>query len=214
VYLGEAGLLASLPRGAIAIDMTTSEPRLARELAAAGAERDVAVLDAPVSGGDVGARDGTLSIMVGGPDEAFQAVRPVLEVLGKRIVHQGPSGAGQHTKMANQIAIASTMIGAMEALRYAEAAGLDPSRVLESIGAGAAGSWTLSNLYPRVVAGDFAPGFYVRHFMKDLDIAADEATDMTLDLQGLDLARRMYRALMDAGHGDEGTQALYKALVE
>lgn len=212
VYLGPGGVLDVAPRGAVAIDMTTSEPSLARELWELGRERGIAVLDAPVSGGDVGARDASLSIMVGGDRDAFEAARPLLAAMGRTVVFQGPAGSGQHTKLANQIAIASTIVGVMEALAYARRAGLDPDRVLESIGAGAAASWTMSNLYPRVVAGDLAPGFYVRHFLKDIRIALAEARAMGLDLSGLALAGGLYEVLDAAGKGDLGTQAVYEVI--
>jgi 3-hydroxyisobutyrate dehydrogenase len=210
VYLRSDGLLATMRAGSIAIDMTTSEPALAERLAAAGLARGIDVLDAPVSGGDVGARDGTLSIMVGGEPQAFARAEPLLRTMGSRVVLQGGPGAGQHTKMANQIAIASCIVGVMESLRYAETAGLDPRQVRESISGGAAGSWTMSNLAPRALEGDFAPGFQIRHFVKDLDIAAGEARRLGLDLGGLRLARDLYRECLVAGWGEEGTQALFK----
>jgi 3-hydroxyisobutyrate dehydrogenase len=211
VYLGREGAVAAARPGAVLIDMTTSAPSLAREIAAAAAERGSAALDAPVSGGDVGARNATLSIMVGGDPAAFERARPLLEVMGKTVVHQGPPGSGQHTKLVNQITIASTMIGVMEGLAYARAAGLDPDTVLASIGAGAASSWSLANLLPRVLRGDLAPGFFIRHFVKDLRIALDEADEMGLDLPGLELAHQLYERVMSNGGGDYGTQALWLA---
>lgn len=215
VYLGadgRPGILDAAPRGALLVDMTTSRPSLAREIHAAAAARGLDALDAPVSGGDVGARDGTLSIMVGGDEGALERARPVLAVLGRTIVRQGPAGAGQHAKLANQVAIAGTMLGAMEALLYVRRAGLDPTTVLASIGAGAAGSWTLSNLYPRAVAGDLAPGFAVRHLVKDLRIARDEAASNGLSLPGLALALGLYERLAADGGADLGTQALIRVL--
>jgi 3-hydroxyisobutyrate dehydrogenase len=214
VYLGDEGAVAAARPGAVLIDMTTSAPALAREIAAAAAARGVAALDAPVSGGDVGARNATLSIMVGGDAGAFERARPLFEELGKTVVHQGPPGSGQHTKLVNQITIASTMIGVMEGLAYARAAGLDPETVLASIGAGAAGSWSLANLLPRVLRGDLAPGFFLRHFVKDLRIALDEADEMGLDLPGLELAHQLYERVMSNGGGDYGTQALWLAYEE
>ena len=208
VYFGEAGLLATAAPGALLIDFTTSRPDLAVRIADAAAQRGLLALDAPVSGGDKGAREATLSIMVGGAPAAFETARPLLETVGKQIVLQGPAGSGQHCKMCNQIAIAGTMIGVCESLVYARQAGLEPVRVLESIASGAAGSWSLSNLAPRMLAGDFAPGFYVKHFIKDLGIALDAAQAMQLDLPGLGLALRLYRELAADGGAELGTQAL------
>lgn len=212
VYLDPGGIVERAPEGAVLVDMTTSEPQLAKEIAERAAARRLRALDAPVSGGDVGARNAALSIMVGGAPEAFEAALPLFEAMGKTIVHQGPAGAGQHTKMCNQVTIASNMIGVFEALLYAERAGLDPGVVLESIGAGAAASWSLSNLYPRVVAGDLEPGFFVEHFIKDLDIAIAESERMGLAAPGLRLARELYGELEAMGGARLGTQAIYKAL--
>jgi 3-hydroxyisobutyrate dehydrogenase len=212
VLLGESGALAGCKTGAVLVDMTTSEPALAVEVAGRAAERGVGAVDAPVSGGDVGAREARLSIMVGGADEHVARVRPLLERMGQTIVHQGPPGAGQHTKLVNQILIGSNMVGVCEALLYAHAAGLDLEQVLLSVSSGAAGSWSLSNLAPRVLAGDFAPGFFVEHFIKDLGIALAEAARMQLALPGLALARALYGALESQGHGRSGTQALQLAL--
>ncbi len=208
VYLGEAGLLAHLRPGGLLVDMTTSRPDVAIRIASEAERRGGAALDAPVSGGDKGAREATLSIMVGGARAAFEKALPLLRLMGREIVHHGPPGSGQHCKMSNQIAIAANMVGVCEALAYARAAGLDPARVLQSIAGGAAGSWSLGNLAPRMLAGDYAPGFYVKHFVKDLGIALDAAAAMRLDLPGLTLAERLYRELRDAGEGDSGTQAL------
>ena len=173
IYLAEDGVLAKARTGALVIDMTTSSPQLAEQIYRQAKGLGIAALDAPVSGGDIGAQQGTLSIMVGGDREAFEQARPLFEIMGKNIVYQGVAGSGQHCKMANQIAVASTMMGVCESLRYAEKAGLDPATVLQSIEAGAAGSWTLSNLAPRMIKGDFGPGFYVKHFIKDMDIALE-----------------------------------------
>jgi len=210
IYLGDGGIVEHANPGAYLIDMTTSSPSLARRIHAAAAARGVHALDAPVSGGDVGAREARLSIMVGGDRAAFEAMRPILAAMGKNIVLQGGPGAGQHTKMSNQIAIASGMMGVCESLAYAKKAGLDPSVVLQSIESGAAGSWSLSNLGPRIIAGNFEPGFYVKHFIKDMKIALDSAEEMGLELPGLALARTLYERLSDAGFAEKGTQALYK----
>jgi 3-hydroxyisobutyrate dehydrogenase len=212
VVLGGDGVLAGAGPGTVLVDMTTSEPSLAREIDEAARARGVEALDAPVSGGDVGARNATLVVMVGGAEAAFERVRPLLEKLGQTIVLEGGPGAGQHTKMVNQIAIASGMIGVCEALLYAYRAGLDVGRVLETISGGAAGSWSLTNYAPRVLRGDFAPGFKVDHFVKDLRIALDEAARMKLPLPGLALAQQLYVAVQANGHGQLGTHALVKAL--
>jgi 3-hydroxyisobutyrate dehydrogenase len=214
VVLGEEGVLAGLRAGGILVDMTTSEPALAVEIAAVARSRDAWALDAPVSGGDVGAREARLSIMVGGHADALAVVRPALETLGRTIVHQGGPGSGQHTKMVNQTLIASNMVGVCEALLYAQRAGLDPERVLASVSGGAAGSWSLANLAPRMLKGDFAPGFYVEHFVKDMAIALREAERMQLELPGLALAKRLYERLVALGHARSGTQALVLALAE
>jgi 3-hydroxyisobutyrate dehydrogenase len=212
VILGPHGALDSARPGAILIDMSTSEPALAVEIAERAELRGVHALDAPVSGGDVGARNATLSIMVGGQSEAFDAVRPALEVLGSTIVLQGGPGAGQHTKMMNQILIASNMVGVCEALLYAYRANLDLESVLASVSGGAAGSWSLSNLAPRMIANNMAPGFYVNHFVKDMGIALAEAGRMKLSLPGLALANQLYVALQAQDGGSDGTQSLILAL--
>jgi 3-hydroxyisobutyrate dehydrogenase len=213
IYLAPDGLVAQAKPGTVLIDMTTSSPSLAQRIAAAGAAKGVAVLDAPVSGGDVGARNAKLSIMVGGDAAAAEHVRPVLTRMGENVVRQGEAGAGQHTKMANQITIASNMMAVCESLAYAKQAGLDPRQVLKSIGAGAAASFALNNLGPRMLDGDFAPGFYVRHFIKDMSIALAEAERMKLALPGLTQAKALYDKLAAAGHEDEGTQALFRLYV-
>ncbi len=212
VVLGPHGALGSARTGAILIDMSTSEPALAVEIADVAALRGVHALDAPVSGGDVGARNATLSIMVGGQSEVFDVVRPCLEVLGSTIVFQGGPGAGQHTKMMNQILIASNMVGVCEALLYAYRANLDLESVLASVSGGAAGSWSLSNLAPRMIANNMAPGFYVNHFVKDMGIALAEAGRMRLSLPGLALANQLYVALQAQDGGSDGTQSLIRAL--
>lgn len=197
LYLGENGFLENLAVGTVAIDMTTSSPALAKKMAEFGREKGIGVLDAPVSGGDIGAKNGTLSIMVGGSEDVFLKVKPIFDILGSSVILQGDAGAGQHTKMVNQIAIASNMIGVTEAIIYAEAAGLNPSRVLDSISGGAAGSWSLANLIPRVLKDDFSPGFFIKHFIKDMGIAISEAKQMGLELPGLTLAEKMYQTLAD-----------------
>ncbi|MEK4406706.1 NAD(P)-dependent oxidoreductase [Sporosarcina sp. FSL K6-6792] len=211
VYFGDGGIFSTGKAGQILIDMTTSSPALAIRIANAGAKLQMATIDAPVSGGDIGAKNGTLSIMCGGEEEVFNAITPILAVFGKQIVYQGLAGSGQHAKMCNQIAIATNMIGVCEALVYAEKAGLDPETVLKSISTGAAGSWSLSNLAPRMLDGDFEPGFYVKHFMKDINIALAEAEAMNLSLPGLQLASEMYKKLVEKGFSDQGTQVLYKS---
>lgn len=210
VYFGAGAILESCEPGTIVCDMTTSSPDLAVRIADAAAERGLTALDAPVSGGDVGAREARLSIMVGGDEQAFARVRPLFELMGQNIVLQGPAGSGQHTKMCNQIAIAAGMLGVCESMAYAQAAGLDPDTVLKSIGSGAAASWSLSNLAPRMLAGNFAPGFYVKHFIKDLSIALESAERLGVRVPGLDLAKRMYEELAAAGGENDGTQALFK----
>jgi len=212
VVLGPDGALAGAKSGAVLVDMTTSEPALAREIDAAARAKGVHAVDAPVSGGDVGAREARLSIMLGGEPGVVEALGPLFRAMGKTIVHQGPAGAGQHTKMVNQILIASNMIGVCEALLYATKAGLDPATVLESVGSGAAGSWSLNNLGPRIIKGDFAPGFFVEHFLKDMGIALAESRRMRLALPGLALAEQLYRAVEAQGLGRGGTQALMIAL--
>ncbi|QSO49798.1 NAD(P)-dependent oxidoreductase [Alicyclobacillus mengziensis] len=209
VYFGENGIFQSAKPGMYLIDMTTSSPGLADRIGRVAVELNIHALDAPVSGGDVGARDGTLSIMVGGEERAFTAMKPIFDILGKNVVYHGPSGAGQHTKMCNQIAIASNMIGVCEAIAYAKEAGLDPDRVLQSISSGAAGSWSLTHLAPRMIQGDMKPGFYIKHFIKDMGIALDEAKKMHMDTPGLEMALNLYKHLSDLGYGELGTQALY-----
>ncbi|MCR4431510.1 MAG: NAD(P)-dependent oxidoreductase [Tepidanaerobacteraceae bacterium] len=210
VYLGEKGIINNAKPGSYLIDMTTSSPMLAKRIYNAAKDKGLYALDAPVSGGDIGAREARLSIMVGGDPGAFEAVKPIFEAMGKNIVLQGGPGAGQYAKMCNQIAIASGMIGVCEAMAYAEKAGLDPTTVLKSIESGAAGSWSLSNLAPRMIKGDFAPGFYVKHFIKDMRIALESAKEMGLELPGLELALDLYERLAAEGEENSGTQALFK----
>ncbi|HQU42187.1 MAG TPA: NAD(P)-dependent oxidoreductase [Pirellulales bacterium] len=212
VVLGANGTLAGSKSGNILVDMTTSEPALAQEIAAKAKERGVYSIDAPVSGGDIGAREARLSIMIGGDKEVVDSLSACWEAMGKTIVHQGPAGAGQHTKMVNQILIATNMIGVCEALLYGYRAGLDLKTVMQSVSSGAAGSWSLSNLGPRIIDNNFDPGFFVEHFIKDMGIALVEARRMNLSLPGLALANQLYIALAAQGHHRDGTQALHLAL--
>ncbi len=212
VVLGPDGTLAGAKSGAILVDMTTSEPSLAVEIAEAAEKRGVRSVDAPVSGGDVGAREARLSIMIGGDAQAVAALQPLFQCMGKTIVRQGGPGAGQHCKMVNQVLIATNMIGVCEALLYGYRAGLDLDTVLSSVASGAAGSWSLSNLGPRIIAGNFDPGFFVAHFLKDMGIALAESRRMGLALPGLALAEQLYQAVAAQGHGLDGTHALHLAL--
>ena len=212
VYFAEQGVLAGGRAGSIFVDMTTTEPTLAREIHARARAIGAQAVDAPVSGGDVGARNRALSIMIGGDPDPVGAVMPLFQILGKNIVHHGGPGTGQHTKMCNQIVIAGTMIGVCESLVYAFKAGLNPEQMLASIRSGAAGCWTLENLAPRVLRGDFEPGFIVEHFIKDMGIALSEAERMGLSMPGLALVHQLYVALKAQGHGRRGTQALILAL--
>jgi 3-hydroxyisobutyrate dehydrogenase len=214
VMLGPNGALAGASPGKTLVDMTTSEPSLAREIYDAAKARGVASVDAPVSGGDIGAREARLSIMVGGNRDVVDRLRPLFECMGKTIIHQGPAGAGQHTKMVNQILISTAMIGVCEALLYGYKAGLDLNTVLESVSGGAAGSWSLSNYAPRMLKGNFDPGFFVEHFIKDMGIALAEAKRMSLSLPGLALAEQLYVALKAQGHGRKGTHSLLLALAK
>ena len=214
VLLGDGGVLNAAARGTTTIDMTTSEPQLAREIFDAAAAKGIGSLDAPVSGGDVGARNASLVIMVGGRQETFDRALPIFQRLGQVVTYQGGPGAGQHTKMVNQIAIASGMIGVCEALLYALRADLDVAKVVETIGTGAAGSWSLVNYGPRALRGDFEPGFKIDHFIKDLGIALDEARRMRLALPGLALAEQLYIAASAQGRGQRGTHALVLALAQ
>lgn len=212
VFLGANGLLKGCAPGNILVDMTTSDPSLAREIYRQATKVRVATVDAPVSGGDVGAREGRLSIMVGGEEATIKIIRPCFEAMGTTIVHQGGPGSGQHTKMVNQILIASGMIGVCEALLYAHTSGLDLETVMKSVSSGAAGSWSLDNYGPRIINNDFEPGFFVEHFIKDMAIALNEAARMNLSLPGLAMAHQLYNALKAQGGGRNGTQALQLAL--
>ncbi|MFG0263105.1 MAG: NAD(P)-dependent oxidoreductase [Novipirellula sp. JB048] len=208
------GVLAGCDAGKILVDMTTSEPSLAVEIAALAQRRGVHALDAPVSGGDLGAQAGKLSIMIGGDAEVAAALRPCFAAMGETIIHQGPAGAGQHTKMVNQTLIATGMIGVCEALIYAHRAGLDLDTVLRSVGSGAAGSWSLSHLGPRIIENNFDPGFFVEHFIKDMGIVLAESRRMGLSLPGLALGEQLYQSVKAKGYGRCGTHALVLALAE
>ena len=212
VALGTDGALAGCREGSILVDMTTSEPSLAIEIAEAAAAKGVASIDAPVSGGDVGAREARLSIMIGGERQAVDALEVCWNAMGKTVVYQGGPGAGQHTKMVNQTLIATNMIGVCEALLYGYKAGLDLDTVMQSVASGAAGSWSLSNLAPRIIANNFDPGFFVEHFIKDMGIALAESKRMGLAMPGLALAHQLYLALAAQGHSRDGTHALELAL--
>jgi 3-hydroxyisobutyrate dehydrogenase len=212
VYFDETGVLAGARAGMILIDMTTTQPSLSREIAAAASANDLSAIDAPVSGGDVGAKNAALSIMIGGDMTSVQAVMPLFELLGKRIVHQGRPGTGQQAKLCNQIVIAGTMVGVCESLLYGYKAGLDLTRMLESIRGGAAACWTLDNLAPKILQRNFDPGFFVEHFIKDMGIALEEATRMGIVLPGLTLVHQLYQTVQTLGHGRSGTHALMLAL--
>ena len=212
VYFDETGILAGTRAGMVLIDMTTTQPSLSRDIAAAASANNLSAIDAPVSGGDVGAKNASLSIMIGGETTSVQAVMPLLERLGEKIVHQGGPGAGQQAKLCNQIVIAGTMVGVCESLLYGYKAGLDLNRMLESIRGGAAACWTLDNLAPRILQRNFDPGFFVEHFIKDMGMALEEATRMGLVLPGLTLAHQLYQTVHTLGHGRSGTHALMLAL--
>ncbi len=214
VLLGEDGALAGAASGTALVDMTTSEPSLAVEISETAMECGVHAVDAPVSGGDIGAKNGTLSIMIGGEEAIVNALQPCWEAMGQTIVHQGGAGAGQHTKMVNQTLIATNMIGVCEALLYGYKAGLDLPTVMESVSSGAAGSWSLSNLGPRIMDNNFEPGFFVEHFIKDMGIALEESKRMGLTMPGLTLAHELYLSMQEQGHGKDGTHALELALAK
>ncbi len=212
VYSDETGILAGAQPGTVLVDMTTTDPALSREIAERAIAKGLSAIDAPVSGGDVGARNATLSIMVGGDREAVLAVMPLFELLGNKIVHQGGPGTGQQAKLCNQIVIAGTMVGVCESLLYGYKAGLDLNRMLDSIRGGAAACWTLDNLAPRILQRNFDPGFFVEHFIKDMGIALEEAKRMGLVLPGLTLVHQLYQTVQSLGHGRSGTHALMLAL--
>jgi 3-hydroxyisobutyrate dehydrogenase/2-hydroxy-3-oxopropionate reductase len=208
VYLGKGGILENAPEGALIIDMTTTSPALWQRIAKKARKRGLRPLDAPVSGGDSGAKAGTLAIMVGGETADFEAALPLFEKMGKTIVHEGGDGAGQHTKMANQIAIAGAVTAVAEAVSYGKATGLDLSKMLGTISTGAAGSWQMSNNGPKMISGDYAPGFFIKHFVKDLRIALEESKERGLELPILKKALKMYMQMEEKGQGDLGTQAI------
>ncbi len=210
IYFGEKGILAGAKPGSIVVDMTTSTPTLAQKIATAAAKQGVAALDAPVSGGDIGAKNGTLSVMLGGDQAVLPQLAPIFDCIAGTTHFFGPAGSGQHAKMANQIMVAGTMTGLIEMLAYAKAANLALADVLTTVGQGAAANWSLTNYGPRILAGDDTPGFFAKHFLKDLRIALDEADRMGLDLPATRTAKQLYEQLVDAGHGDDGTQALMK----
>ena len=212
IFLGSRGILHEKAVCKIVVDMTTSQPSLARTLYEEAAKRGIESLDAPVSGGDVGAKEAKLAIMVGGKKDVYDTVLPLFEIMGKNISHMGDAGSGQHTKMVNQILVAGTMIGICEALLYAHRQGLDMQQVIDIVETGAAGSWSLSNLGPRIVKGNFDPGFFVEHFIKDMGIALKEAEEIGLALPGLALVQQLYLAVRAQGHGRSGTHALFLAL--
>lgn len=214
VYLSSDGLLKNSCEGAILVDMTTTSPSLSQEIAGQALKRNITALDAPVTGGDVGARNGTLSIMVGGTTDGLERVRHLLEKLGKTITHHGPSGSGQHAKLCNQIVIAGTMVGVCESLLYGTRSGLDLQTMLSAIRGGAAGCWSLENLVPRILQNNFEPGFYVDHFVKDMGLILEESRRMKLDLPGLSLAHDLYTRTQKLGYGSKGTHALFLALKE
>lgn len=214
VYLGKDGIISHAKSGSYLVDMTTSAPALAKKIYDEALAKGMYALDAPVSGGDVGAKEARLAIMVGGDVDVFEALVPIFNFVGKNVVLQGKAGAGQHTKMCNQIAIASTMIGVCEAMAYAKTAGLNPETVLKSIESGAAGSFSLTNLAPRMLANNFAPGFYVKHFIKDMTIALDSAQAMGLLTPGLELAKSLYDKLEEQGEENSGSQALIKLYLQ
>jgi 3-hydroxyisobutyrate dehydrogenase len=212
VILGPEGVLAGGKAGQIVVEMTTSSPALAQEIHTAAQAKEMAVLDAPVSGGDIGARKGSLAIMVGGEPEVYEKVFPLFQIMGETIQLMGPAGAGQHTKMCNQILIAGTMIGVVESLLYARRAGLDANAVIDVIGKGAAASWSINELGRRIADHNFDPGFYIKHFVKDMGIALEEARRLNLSLPGLALVQQFYVAAMAQGWENLGTQGLYKVL--
>lgn len=209
VYLGKNGLIENAKAGSVLVDMTTSSPKLARKIQAAGKKRSIGVLDAPVTGGDRGAREATLTIFAGGDKEDFEKVRPYFEIMGRTIKHMGAAGDGQNAKLGNQIVIAGTMTGMCEALAFAKSCGLDLDEFIEAAGGGSAATWSLNNYGPRILKGDFAPGFFVKHYIKDMKLAEEAADEMGLDLPALTITRELYEELAEGGYENSGTQALY-----
>lgn len=214
VYFGPEGVLENLRPGARIADMTTTSPKLAEKIYRAAKSRGISALDAPVSGGDTGARAGTLAIMVGGDRDAFDACLPVFEAMGKNVRYEGPAGFGQHTKMANQIAIAGALAGVCEAVAYAKSVGLDAQAMLDTISTGAAGSWQMTYNAPKMLREDYSAGFYIKHYIKDMRLAAEESRDRARTLPVLEIVLKMFEALAEDGHADEGTQALIRAYME
>ena len=214
VYYDMDGLFEGIDEGKVLVDMTTTKPSLAEQIAADALEKNAFAIDAPVSGGDVGARNGTLSIMIGGDKKIVDEMMPLFQCMGKNIIYQGEAGKGQHTKMTNQVTIAGTMIGVCEALLYGYKAGLNLETMLQSISKGAAGCWSLDNLAPRIIQNDFEPGFYAEHFIKDMGIALEEAGKMNLSLPGLGLVKQLYESVKANGWEKKGTQALYLAIAQ
>ncbi len=212
-YFGADGLLENAKEGTIFIDLTTSSPLLAEKIGESAAKRNMFALDAPVSGGDIGAKNGTLSIMVGGDEAAYEKVQPIFQAIGQNIMLHGPAGSGQHAKMSNQIAVAGTMLSVSEALLYANKTGLDPERARQTIAPGAGGSWTMDNLGPRMLKGDTDPGFFVKHFVKDMRIAQEVAKELNFKTPGLDLALELYEQIEREGLGERGTQVIYDWLL-
>lgn len=210
VYFGESGILASADQGTYLIDMTTTSPKLAIQIHQEAQKKGLHALDAPVSGGDVGAQKGTLAIMVGGEQVDFEACYEIFECMGTNIVYEGKAGNGQHTKMANQIALGGVIASLCEAMAYAKRVGLDMDKMLSSISTGAAGSWQMSNMAPRIAEGDLDPGFYIKHYIKDMTIALEEGHDAGLKMEMMEKIRAMYKKLQDEGFGDLGTQAFIK----
>ncbi|MEX0930036.1 MAG: NAD(P)-dependent oxidoreductase [Balneolales bacterium] len=210
IMMGDAGIIANARDGACIIDMTTSTPALAERIHEAATGKGLQALDAPVSGGDVGAKAGTLAIMAGGEKPAYEKVKPLFDLMGENIAYMGGPGKGQHTKMSNQVLIAGTMIGVIESLLYAYKAGMDLEEVIAVIGKGAASSWSVNNLGVKIARGDYEPGFFIKHFVKDMRIALDESRRMQLSLPGLALAEQFYTSAMSLGYEDSGTQGLYK----
>lgn len=209
IYLGKNGLIESAAKGSLLVDMTTSSPKLAERISEAGRARGISVLDAPVTGGDRGAREAKLTILVGGEKEDFERALPYFSLMGTNIRHMGKAGCGQYTKLVNQITLAGTMTGMCEGLAFAKGCGLDQKEVLEAISGGAAGSWSLTNYGPRILNGDFDPGFFVKHYIKDMKLAEEAADEMALDLPALSLTRELYEEISEGGLGDYGTQSLY-----
>ena len=209
VYLGKNGLIASAVKGSLLVDMTTSSPKLAERIWEDARSKEISVLDAPVTGGDKGAREAKLTILVGGEKEDFERALPYFRLMGTNIKHMGKAGCGQYTKLANQITIAGTMTGMCEGLAFAKGCGLDPKAVLEAISGGAAGSWSLTNYGPRILNGDFDPGFFVKHYIKDMKLAEISADEIGLDLPALSLTRELYEEISEGGLGEAGTQSLY-----